>query len=57
MSAQLRAVMALAWWAGFYLLGLALVGALLWVPWAEAVYSRQLGLSGVLAGALFESTC
>lgn len=52
MSAQLRAVMALAWWAGFYLLGLALVGALLWVPWAEAVYSRQLGPSGLLAGGL-----
>ncbi len=52
MSARLRALLALAWWAGFYLLGLALTGALLWVPWAEGTYSRQVTGAGVISGLL-----
>lgn len=52
MSARLRALLALAWWAGFYGLGLALTCALLWVPWAQATYSRQLSAAGVISGVL-----
>lgn len=52
MSARLRALLALAWWAGFYVLGLALVGALLWVPWAEGTYSRGVTAAGVISGVL-----
>lgn len=52
MSARLRAVLALAWWAGFYVLGLALVGALLWVPWAQTTYSRHVDFAGVISGVL-----
>lgn len=52
MSARLRALLAVAWFAGFYVLGLALVGALLWVPWAEGTYSRHVSFSGVISGVL-----
>jgi Zn-dependent protease with chaperone function len=51
-SARLRALLALIWWAGFYLLGLIVVGALFWVPWAEGTYSRQVTFAGVIAGVL-----
>ena len=48
----MRALLALIWWAGFYVLGIAVVSALLWVPWAESTYSRQLTFAGVIAGVL-----
>lgn len=48
----MRALLALVWWAGFYVLGLALTGALLWVPWAESTYSRSLTFAGVISGIL-----
>lgn len=33
---------------GFYLIGVAIVLGLLWVPWAEVIYEKQLGLAGIV---------
>lgn len=44
-----RAALTVVLWAGFWLLGLAVAGALLWVPIAEARYTGSPGLGGVLA--------
>lgn len=44
-----RAALTVVLWAGFWLLGLAVAGALLWVPIAEARYTGSAGLGGVLA--------
>lgn len=50
-----RALLALSLFAGFYLVGLALVAALLWLPWAQMSYSGSMDVSGILAfaGAIY----
>ena len=47
--------MLLVAWAGFYVLGLSVVLALLWVPWAQISYGSGPDVGGVLAalGALW----
>jgi Zn-dependent protease with chaperone function len=45
-----RAALAAVLWLGFWLLGLMLVGALLWVPIAQSRYEGEVGPSGWLAG-------
>lgn len=54
-SVALRAVVLLLAWAGFYVLGLSLCLALLWVPWAQIEYGSGPDLGGALAamGALW----
>ncbi len=42
-----RAALALARWVGLYAMGVAIVLALLWVPWAQVHYERHVGFSGV----------
>jgi len=49
-GAGARAVALLFAWAGFYLLGLGMAGALLWVPYAEGAYGDGPDFGGVLAG-------
>jgi len=51
----LRALVLLLLWVGFYLLGVGLAGALLWVPWAQINYGSGPDVGGVLAatGALW----
>src|SRR4051812_40817308 len=44
-----RAALTVVLWAGFWLLGLAVAGALLWVPVAEARYTGSMGLAGIMA--------
>ena len=46
-----RAVLALALWVGFYVLGLALVLGLLWIPWASIHYQGSIGIAGLACGA------
>ncbi|MCE9666810.1 M48 family metallopeptidase [Myxococcus stipitatus] len=46
-----RAVLTVILWAGFWLLGLAIAGALLLLPLFEARYTGSVGLSGFIAGA------
>ncbi|MCP3103214.1 M48 family metallopeptidase [Myxococcus sp. K15C18031901] len=46
-----RAVLTVVLWGGFWLLGLAVAGALLWLPFMEAHYSGSVGLSGLVSGA------
>ena len=50
-----RALLALSLFAGFYLVGFALVAALLWLPWAQMSYSGSMDPSGILAlaGAVY----
>lgn len=50
-----RIVLALALFVGFYLFGLALVLALLWIPWAQLCYAGSVEASGIIAvvGALY----
>ena len=54
-GAAFRAAVLLALWAGFYVLGLSLALALLWVPWAQISYGSGPDLGGGLAalGALW----
>ena len=42
--------MLLVAWAGFYVLGLSLCFALLWVPWAQIKYGSGPDVGGLLAG-------
>jgi Zn-dependent protease with chaperone function len=46
----LRATALLVAWAGFYVLGLSLVCALFWVPWAQIKYGSGIDAGGLLAG-------
>lgn len=46
-----RAALAGGLWLGFWVLGLTLAGALLWLPLAQSRYQGAVGLSGYLAGA------
>ncbi len=50
-----RILFALSLFLGFYLFGLALVLALLWLPWAQVRYSGSMAPSGFIAvvGALY----
>jgi Zn-dependent protease with chaperone function len=45
-----RAALAVVLWAGFWVLGLALAAALLWVPLAQVRYEGGPGPAGLLAG-------
>jgi Zn-dependent protease with chaperone function len=45
-----RIVLALSLFVGFYLFGLSLVLALLWIPWAQLRYAGSVEASGILAG-------
>ena len=45
-STARRALLTLVLWAGFWVLGLAVVAALAWVPIAESLYSGGLGWAG-----------
>ncbi|HVU04422.1 MAG TPA: M48 family metallopeptidase [Polyangiaceae bacterium] len=45
-----RAAILVAGWAGFYLLGFSLAGALLLVPWAQSEYGKGPDLAGLIAG-------
>jgi Zn-dependent protease with chaperone function len=47
----LRALVLLLLWAGFYVLGVGLAVALLWVPWAQINYGSGPDLGGALAAA------
>jgi hypothetical protein len=47
-----RATALLAAWIGFYLLGLSVAGALLWVLWAQIAYTQVPDPAGFLAGFL-----
>ncbi|WP_342376194.1 M48 family metallopeptidase [Myxococcus stipitatus] len=46
-----RAVLTVVLWVGFWMMGLAVVAALLWLPFTEMFVTGGLGLSGILAGA------
>ncbi|AGC48143.1 M48 family peptidase [Myxococcus stipitatus DSM 14675] len=46
-----RAVLMVVLWVGFWLMGLAVVAALLWLPFTEMFVTGGLGLSGIIAGA------
>ena len=50
-----RALLAVSLFAGFYLFGIVLILALLWLPWAQARYTGGPDLSGLIAtgGALY----
>ena len=50
-STARRALLALMLWAGFWVLGAAVVGALAWVPVAQILYSGGLGGAGFFAAA------
>jgi Zn-dependent protease with chaperone function len=50
-SAPRRALLTLILWAGFWVLGLAVVAALAWVPIAESLYSGGLGWAGIFSAA------
>lgn len=41
------ALFVLLLWLSFYALSLAIIGALLWVPWAQIQYERRLGFAGI----------
>ena len=45
-----RIALALGLLVGFYLFGLTLCWALLWIPWAQLRYAGSLDLSGIIAG-------
>lgn len=49
-GAGARAMALLVAWAGFYVLGLGMAGALLWVPYAQITYGDGPDFGGVLAG-------
>ena len=46
----LRALVLVALWVGFYVLGLVIALALLWVPWAQIQYGSGPDAGGCLAG-------
>jgi Zn-dependent protease with chaperone function len=48
-SVRLRAMLLMALWLGFWLLALALVGALLWIGYAQMHYHNTLEFSGIAA--------
>jgi Zn-dependent protease with chaperone function len=50
-STTRRALLTLVLWAGFWVLGLAVVAALAWVPIAESLYSGGLGWAGFFSAA------
>jgi Zn-dependent protease with chaperone function len=45
-----RALLAVSLFAGFYLFGIVLILALLWLPWAQVRYTGGPDLSGLIAG-------
>ncbi|NUP13349.1 MAG: M48 family metalloprotease [Polyangiaceae bacterium] len=48
----LGGVIALVLWAGFYVLGFTIAGALLLLPWAQNRYQGSVSMSGLLSGFL-----
>ncbi len=50
-STTRRALLTLVLWAGFWLLGAAVVAALAWVPIAESLYSGGIGGAGIFSAA------
>jgi Zn-dependent protease with chaperone function len=51
-TSLLRVLGVLAMSVGFYALALSIVGALCWLPWAQAHYEHHLGPAGILCGVL-----